>query len=245
MDAAAVFNGQGNAGKGIISDFIPPPSIPLPPFVMRRNPKSEARNPKQIQNPNPRISKRQNDNGLDAPESRRLARRIVRLRATQGQLPLPNPAGLPGGWFLSGYLRTAASLLANPAGLPGGWFGFQLPRTAAGLPGGIRCAGAEPPGVAENRTIRRASRRDSVALGGVPGVAENRTIRRLAGGTRALARVPGVAGNRTIRRAGVESRESLAKQGHLLVPNHLHDTNSRKNNLGRLTLPRAEYTTFE
>ncbi len=104
VDAAAVFNGQGNAGKGIISHFIPPPSIPLPPFVMRRNPKSEARNPKQIQNPNPRI---RNDKTTTAstlpnpagspggsfgfglpkdsclpPESRRLARRIVRLRAT-------------------------------------------------------------------------------------------------------------------------------------------------------------------
>ena len=138
-------------------------------------------------------------------QSRRLARRIVRLPATQGQLsPSPIPPARPADRSASRYPRTALSI-PNPAGSPADSCGFPLRkdsclRSQSRRPtGGIRALGGGP-AVAENRNIRRASRRDLHWAG--PAVAENRQrYRRASRRDRALGGVPAVAENRNIRRA--------------------------------------------
>ncbi len=118
------------------------------------------------------------------PESRRLARRIIRFFTTsKPRLPCHNPAGLPGGSFGFSLRSSAASCWGSekpnkppdkPAGFRSNW--------------GSRC-------VVENRMIRRASRRDlcriarAVAPGTLSGAAKPQPMFCKPG---ALCRIPGL-----------------------------------------------------
>jgi len=96
-------------------------------------------------------------------KSRRLARRIVRLRTTQSRprfskIPPARPAG-----FCAGAPRRCSEKPNEPPGEPAG-FCAEAPRRCSEKPNeppGF-CAGARRVAVVKSRTSRRASRRDSV-----------------------------------------------------------------------------------
>jgi|GEM_PF-2032704 len=98
-----------------------------------------------------------------SPKSRRLARRIVRLRTTQSRprfskIPPARPAG-----FCAGAPRRCSEKPNEPPGEPAG-FCAEAPRRCSEKPNeppGF-CAGARRVAVVKSRTSRRASRRDSV-----------------------------------------------------------------------------------
>ena len=115
-------------------------------------------------------------------KSRRLARRIVRLRTTQSRPRFSKiPPACPADCSASDYAKPP-TLLQNPAGLPGGSFGFGLRKAAHASPKSRRLARRDSVlgrrvAVVRSRTSRRASRRDSVLRRRVA-VVRSRTSRR-------------------------------------------------------------------